>query len=356
MIVVGRPYGRRHPGAVVDSGSSRSSDRPEGSAHPAQMNDFLVQLIVVAVLANVVLLVAALIAPRLRRPSRPLATTSPGPSGAYIAPTIAAPNPPASEAEGDSSTDMRSDTEETQRKFRLPEEDEYPSADSIEAFLAGPRRTDSEAVLDEQTGLETGFGWEVAVDREEKRVARYGKSVTVVVAELDRLDALAARLGPENADRLIPPVAATLRRLARAADLVARTGHSRFQILMPETDEIQAINYVERIRDACDLWLDAAAVSVRLVVGWASAGSGVTIRDASRLAEQRMHADRVRRPYGQGRAVPGSRPSESMPADTGPSRPTVQPGAGPEHPASAGTSEPVGDTAPGQGSSGAGPA
>ena len=315
-FAVGPPYRRRTLDPDVDCGPIRSCDRSlEGSARTAQMNDFLVQLIVVAVLANVVLLLAALIAPRLRRPSHPLATASPAPGveAMGIAPvTISAAVPPpapqpassAPEARGESRTDMRSEMEDSQRRFRMPPEEEYPSTDSIEAFLtAGQRRGGAVAdrMVDEQTGLDTGFGWEMAVDREEKRVARYGKSVTVVVAELDRLDALAARLGPDNADRLVPPVAMTLRRLARAADLVARTANARFQVLMPETDEVQAINYVERVRDACDIWLDAAAVSVRLVVGWANAGSGVTIRDATRLAEQRMNADRARPAYSRGR-------------------------------------------------------
>ena len=335
-FALGPPYRRRTPDPVVDCGSIRSCDRsPEGSARPVQMNDFLIQLIVVAVLANVVLLLAALIAPRLRRQSRPLATASPGGGGEPlgVAPVTisaamppSAPEPPlsASEALGGSSTDMRSDTEESQRRFRMPPEDEYPSTRSIEAFLtAGQRREDAgpDRMVDDETGLDTGFAWEVAVEREEKRVSRYGKSVTVVVAELDRLEALAARLGPDNADRLVPPVATTLRRMARAADLVARTGNARFQVLMPETDEVQAINYVERVRDACDMWLEAAAVSVRLVVGWASAGSGVTIRDATRLAEQRMHADRARPTYRRGRA-----PGAPWAAAPGPASPARDPG------------------------------
>lgn len=225
---------------------------------------------------------------------------------------------------------MRSDTEENQRdRFVMPPDDDYPSTKSIEDFLsAGQRRVERESMVDEQTGLETGFAWEMAVDREEKRVARYGKSVTVVVAELDRLEALAARLGTDNADRLVPPVATTLRRLARAADLVARTGNARFQVLMPETDEIQAINYVERVRDACDMWLDAAAVSVHLVAGWASAGSGVTIRDAMRLAEQRMHADRARSPYGRNRTpAPEPRPFTAPAAPAPPAGPSGAPAA-----------------------------
>ena len=67
-FALGPAYRRRTPDPDVDCGSIRSRDRSsEGSARPVQMNDFLVQLIVVAVLANVVLLLAALIAPRLRR-------------------------------------------------------------------------------------------------------------------------------------------------------------------------------------------------------------------------------------------------------------------------------------------------
>ncbi|HYM83889.1 MAG TPA: diguanylate cyclase [Candidatus Dormibacteraeota bacterium] len=322
------------------------------------MNEFLVQLIVVAVLANVVLLLAALIIPRLRRPPRPLAAAAPGPAiDAMSVSPIAisampsrpdAPSPTSPEpepaVEGGPDTDMREDSDDTQRqrRFVLPRDDEYPTPESVEAFLtAGQRRgQEPESMIDEQTGLETGFAWEMVVDREEKRVARYGKSVTVVIAELDRLEALSTRLGAENADRLVTPVATTLRRLARAADLVARTGHSRFQVLMPETDEVQAINYVERVRDACDMWLEASAVSVRLVAGWASAGAGVTIRDAARLAEQRMHADRARTGYGRGRpavaavgparsahTAPGDRPE--APSQPAPSQPAPIPAAAP---------------------------
>jgi len=34
--------------------------------------------------------------------------------------------------------------------------------------------------------------------------------------------------------------------------------------LLTETDEIAAINYVERIRRACDLWLESGAIAMRL--------------------------------------------------------------------------------------------
>ena len=52
-------------------------------------------------------------------------------------------------------------------------------------------------------------------------------------------------------------MADTIRRHARKADHVARLGPSRFGVLLPETDEVAAINYVERVRQACDLWLES---------------------------------------------------------------------------------------------------
>ena len=45
-------------------------------------------------------------------------------------------------------------------------------------------------------------------------------------------------------------------------------------MLLPETDEVQAINYVERVRAECDRWLAAGAVSMRLAIGWASPAPG----------------------------------------------------------------------------------
>ncbi len=140
----------------------------------------------------------------------------------------------------------------------------------------------------------TGIAFDELVRLEDGRLARYGRPATVVVCELDRLDALSARIGRENADRLIPPVSAVLLRQARTPDLVARIDRARFHVLLPETDEVQAIHYVERVRESCDVWLEAAAISVRLVMGWASATSGGSLRDALRLAEQRMHAERAR--------------------------------------------------------------
>jgi diguanylate cyclase (GGDEF)-like protein len=151
-----------------------------------------------------------------------------------------------------------------------------------------------EPTIDPETGLDSSLAWSNAITIEEARSSRYGRPVSVVIAELDGLDRLGELLGADVADRLIPPVADALRRNARAADRVARLSHARFGILLVETDEVRAINYVERVRSACDRWLEASAIALRLSIGWASPATDGDLRSTVRVAEERMYREQHR--------------------------------------------------------------
>jgi diguanylate cyclase (GGDEF)-like protein len=147
---------------------------------------------------------------------------------------------------------------------------------------------------DPQTGLADAVSWSRLVDDEDPRIRRYRRPVAIVLIELHPLERLIDRLGDEAADRLLPAMADTLRRLAREADHVARLGPARFGVLMPETNEIAAINYVERIRRACELWLESGAVALRLAIGWADTTGDTSLVETQRIAAERMF-DEIRR-------------------------------------------------------------
>jgi diguanylate cyclase (GGDEF)-like protein len=138
------------------------------------------------------------------------------------------------------------------------------------------------------------LSWETRIREEDARLSRYRRPVSIVLVELEGMDRLVERLGADAAERIVPPVGQTLARQARASDQVTRIGQSRFAVLLPETDEVQAINYVERVRAECDRWLAAGAVSMRLAIGWASPAPGSDLRTATRIAEDRLNADRRR--------------------------------------------------------------
>lgn len=146
--------------------------------------------------------------------------------------------------------------------------------------------------IDPLTGLEGPLGWSRIVEIENARLLRYRRPVTVVMVEIEGLRRLVDRLGEEPLERLLPVIADAFRREARASDWVARIGEGRFAAFLPETDEIQAINYVERIRIVCEPWLASAAVPLRLAIGWSSPTASSDLEFALRRAEERMHSDR----------------------------------------------------------------
>jgi diguanylate cyclase (GGDEF)-like protein len=136
--------------------------------------------------------------------------------------------------------------------------------------------------------------WERILGREDARVRRYGRPATIVLIELDGLDRLAGALGQDAGDRLIVAVAEMLSSHKRGADQLARLDVGRFGVLLPETGEVEAVNYVERVRSVCDLWLEAGAIALRLAIGWAAPPVGGTLGDALAVAEERLHAEQRR--------------------------------------------------------------
>jgi diguanylate cyclase (GGDEF)-like protein len=226
-------------------------------------------LLIAAVIATGVLIALALVVPRvMRRGGRSMAVASAGagPSGRLHDPH---------------DRGVATMTIGGQRATQAP------ASGAEEAPFGQPVMTSADAV----TGLLTASGWGRVVADEDARVRRYRRPATIVMIELDGLERLTSRLGDAAGERLIPAVADTIHRLAREADHVARLGHGRFGVLLPETDEIQAINYVERVRRTCDLWLESGAVSMRLAMGWASAAGDDSLHDAGRAATERMFGE-----------------------------------------------------------------
>lgn len=150
-------------------------------------------------------------------------------------------------------------------------------------------------VQDAEPGFVSSRAWSAAIRSEERRYSRYREPVTLMVVEVHGLQWVVAKLGRDAADFVAQSVGESIRRMTRASDVVSRHGSTRFMVLMPQTDEVAAINCVERLRAECDALLDDDAPIPRLALGWAQAGGGGGVADALKLAEARMEADRHRR-------------------------------------------------------------
>ena len=193
---------------------------------------------------------------------------------------------------------------------------------------AAPTPIPADPYLDDATGLDSRAAWDRVVAEENARYVRYRRPVSVVVGELDGLVRFEDQFGAEAARRVLAAVGAALRRGGRRTDRVAHAGGGRFLVLMPETDEIQAINYVERVRAECERWLEAGASAMRLSLGWASPSAVGELDTALRTAEERMYAER-RRAARAGSGGPGASTLTGAPARRRvPRRPAV-PSSGP---------------------------
>jgi diguanylate cyclase (GGDEF)-like protein len=143
---------------------------------------------------------------------------------------------------------------------------------------------------DPMTSADGPHFWDRLISSERDRIRRYHRPATIVFIELGNLDELGALWGEDVAAQSLIKVGRTLMREIRSSDHAARIDVARFAVFLPETSEIAAINFVERVRAAIDASLGFMDQTLRVGIGWASPGDG-DIDVALIVAEQRLDAD-----------------------------------------------------------------
>ena len=169
--------------------------------------------------------------------------------------------------------------------------------DTVEAGTvpsAAPARAAEKAIPhpagweDPITGLDGPDLWRRVLVAEVARSTRYKRPLTVVVIELVGLEQLTAMWGADVARHTLREAAQGVRRTSRTSDYCARIGPSRVGVVLTETDEIAAINFVERVREAAPKRLPRGADSLDFGFGWASPRQGESAEAVVRRAETRL--------------------------------------------------------------------
>jgi diguanylate cyclase (GGDEF)-like protein len=144
---------------------------------------------------------------------------------------------------------------------------------------------------DPVTGLEGPDFWRRVLVAEVARAARYHRSLTVVVVELEGVDDLAGSWGEDVARHAVREAAQCLRRTSRTSDYCIRIGAARFGVVLTETDEISAINFVERVREAGPRFMPRGSDGLRFHFGWASPRQGESADAVVKRADHRLAAE-----------------------------------------------------------------
>jgi len=85
------------------------------------------------------------------------------------------------------------------------------------------------------------------LDRELGRAKRYGRSLSVMVIDLDDLSTVNARHGRALGDRLVARAARVIGEGVRREDTVVRTSGDAWAVALPETDRRGALDLAERL-------------------------------------------------------------------------------------------------------------
>jgi diguanylate cyclase (GGDEF)-like protein len=109
------------------------------------------------------------------------------------------------------------------------------------------------------------------------------------MADLDHFKTLNDTHGHEAGDRALRVFAQTLRAHLRANDLACRYGGEEFLVILPETDTFDAIEIIERVRDALRAAAEHGGVpSVTASFGIAHSDDADDFDDLLRRADQAL--------------------------------------------------------------------
>ncbi|HEX5212795.1 MAG TPA: diguanylate cyclase [Pseudolabrys sp.] len=108
-----------------------------------------------------------------------------------------------------------------------------------------------QALRDGLTGLANRRCFDHTIDRELRRAARSGKSLALIMMDIDRFKEFNDRYGHPAGDACLCAVSDAVQdTLRRPADMAARYGGEEIAVLLPETDSAGAVHIVEEMRAA----------------------------------------------------------------------------------------------------------
>jgi diguanylate cyclase (GGDEF)-like protein len=173
------------------------------------------------------------------------------------------------------------------------------SYDDVTVRVERDRRTRHEADTDALTGLANRR----ALERTLEAALARGRSVAVLMLDLDGFKAVNDRHGHAAGDEALREVARRLRRCVRERDLVARLGGDEFVLVLADFGADAVLHTVDRVRAALaqPIAVDRATeVSLRAAIGVAGyPADGQTGAELLSVADRGMYAakaDAERRP------------------------------------------------------------
>jgi diguanylate cyclase (GGDEF)-like protein len=131
---------------------------------------------------------------------------------------------------------------------RSLESDEHELLRELAASVEHEIGTSSLGLVDPLTGFFNQKGLRLVADHVLRRSNRYGEAVSMLIINLEDLDAINLEAGRGAGDAALVQIAEILRDTVRSADVPARMRADDFAVILPDTDEEGAALLAARIR------------------------------------------------------------------------------------------------------------
>ena len=141
-------------------------------------------------------------------------------------------------------------------------------AHTIEQTKADNARLEALAHTDSLTHLLNRRALTIRLVAELERVRRYNSPLTMLMIDLDHFKLVNDTFGHLVGDEVLRGLAMILQRSVRSVDMVARYGGEEFVVVLPETGEMGAVAFAERIRQRAEQhnFEAARSATVRITV------------------------------------------------------------------------------------------
>ena len=113
------------------------------------------------------------------------------------------------------------------------------------------REMEELAMVDGLTGLSNRRSIMAQIESEFERARRYHRSLTLLSVDVDRFKHINDTYGHPSGDRALEAIADAIRAATRRVDLSGRLGGDEFLVVLPETDQENALIVAERLRESC---------------------------------------------------------------------------------------------------------
>jgi diguanylate cyclase (GGDEF)-like protein len=132
------------------------------------------------------------------------------------------------------------------------------------------------AETDALTGLFNQRFFHETLRREVLRAQRYGRSLAMIIFDLDDFKAINDRIGHLAGDAVLAQAAERLRDAVRSVDIACRVGGDEFAVILPESTVTDADQLYHRVHDAISTTAFATGGQLRLSAGAAELHHGET--------------------------------------------------------------------------------